>query len=86
MKKKKALKKKLKSSYVRFRSNYKSSKFEEKKEKNWNDKFDQNKNRSVINEPFPYKRILKPKKILRGIKDKSRVAKLEKKKRSTYKK
>ena len=78
MKKKKALKKKLKSSYVRFRSNYKSSKFEEKKEKNWNDKFDQNKNRSVINEPFPYKRILKPKKILRGIKDKSRVAKLEK--------
>ena len=76
--KKKAFKKNVKSTYVRYRSNYRFSKFEEKKEKNYNDKFEQNKNRSVINDSFPYKKILKPKKILIGIKDKSRVAKLEK--------
>ena len=78
IKKKKAFKNKLKSSYARFRRTYKPPKFEEKKDKDFIDKFEQNKNRSVINDSFPFKKILKPKKILRGIKDKSRVAKLEK--------
>ena len=76
--KRKELKKKLKNSYARFRGNYKTIKYEEKKEKNYYDKFDQSKNRSVINYPFPYKKILRPRKVIKGIKDKSRAAKLEK--------
>ena len=77
MKKKKASKKKLKSSFIRFRD-YKSSKYEEKKEKNYNDKYNLNKNRSVVNENFPYKKIIRPKKVIKRIKNHSRVAKLEK--------
>ena len=77
MKKKKTSKKKLKSSFIRFRD-YKSSKYEEKKEKNYNDKYNLNKNRSVVNENFPYKKIIRPKKVIKRIKNHSRVAKLEK--------
>ena len=78
LQRKKAMRKKLKSNYYRIRSGYKDSRFEEKKEKNGNDKYIHHQDSSLINNNLYNRKKYKPNIINRGIKDKFRVAQLEK--------
>ena len=70
---KKVLRKKLRSSYTYYRNGSKTLYMNEKREKNINDY----NNRSLINYNSQYRKIIKTKNILRGIKDDIRKEQLE---------
>ena len=68
------LRKKMRGSIIHLRNGYRTSTIEEKKDMYIYDK----NNHSLINHNMHYKRIIRPQKVIRGIKNKYRVEQLEK--------
>ena len=68
------LRKKMRGSIIHLRNGYRTSTIEEKKDMYIYDK----NNHSLINHNMHYKKIIRPQKVIRGIKNKYRVEQLEK--------